>query len=484
MAQKSGAGVRAVVRVIREPGFVGMTPRRREVCWDFGVPAREAPFSVVDGLRVELRAGSILLVTGPSGSGKSSVLSALADEVGAVRWVGRGRFEENRAIVDAVAPRKELRTALEILTACGLGEPRLWLRRYGDLSDGEKFRAALARVVGEAMSSTEHAPIFCDEFASVLHRRAAKAMAYNLRKLVTRAGLILVVATAHEDIIEDLRPDKVVRLGGCDANVADEGAMQRAISLQRRMVIEPGGVVDYRHFAPMHYRHRDGLGFVDRVFLMRERTSAQPLGIIVFAHAPLELAARNRCTGGRFVRNGRRLNRELRILRRLVVHPDVRGCGLGHWFVRQTLPRAGVRFVECLATMGVVNPVFERAGMTRAGRCPMPRGRVALLERLNQWKVDPFSDEFERQVGRCPRVRALVEKTVRDWVRVARGDAAHRARVRQGQELTRAFRQVIGEPPVYYLWDREREYPRGEVDRHDPSARAVRREVGDRHDPR
>lgn len=484
MAQKSGAGVRAVVRVIREPAFVGMTPRRREVCWDFGVPAREAPFAVVDGLRVELRAGSILLVTGPSGSGKSSVLSALADEVGAVHSVGRGRFAEDRSIVDAVAPRKELRTALEILTACGLGEPRLWLRRYSDLSDGEKFRAALARAVGDAMSCAGRAPIFCDEFASVLHRRAAKAMAYNLRRLVTRAGLILVVATAHEDIIEDLRPDKVVRLGGVDANVADAGAMQRGISLQRRMVIEPGGVADYRHFAPMHYRHRDGLGFVDRVFLMRERPSGQPMGVIVFAHAPLELAARNWCTGGRFVRNGRRLNRELRILRRLVVHPDVRGCGLGHWFVRQTLPRAGVRFVECLATMGTVNPVFERAGMTRVGRCPMPRGRVALLERLNQWKVDPFSDEFERQVGRCPRVRALVEKTVRDWVRVARGDAAHRARVRQGQELTRAFRQIIGKPPVYYLWDREREFPRGEGDRHDPSARVVRRRVGDRHDPR
>ncbi|MEK6642978.1 MAG: AAA family ATPase [Planctomycetota bacterium] len=482
--------LRARVRVIREPAFVPMTARRREVCWDYGVPAREEPFCVVEDLRVELRPGSILLLTGPSGSGKSSILGAVAEQAGRDRWVGRGRFADDRAIVDAVAPRKDLRTALEILTACGLGEPRLWLRRYCDLSDGEKFRAALARAVGDAVSSKEPVPIFCDEFTAILHRRLAKAIAYNLRKLVTRARLILVVAAAHEDIIDDLQPDRVVRLCGLTPTVHDIEAKDRAMSLQRRLVVEQGSVSDYRLFAPMHYRHRDGLGFVDKVFLLRERPSTQPLGILVFAHAPLELTMRNRSTCGRFVRNGRRLNRELRILRRLVMHPDIRGCGIGHWFVRETLPRVGVRFVECLAAMGAVNPVFEKAGMSRIGRCPLPRGRLALLERIRQWKLDPFGDDFGRHISRCPRVRTLVEKTVQDWVNIAHGAASQRIRGRPGGELARSFRQLIGEPPIYYLWDRERVFPKMErieaTDRADPSARPVRARPrsGDRHDPR
>jgi hypothetical protein len=168
---------------------------------------------------------------------------------------------------------------------------------------------------------------------------------------------------------------------------------------------------------------------------------------------------RNRCTAGRFVRNPRRLNRELRILRRLVMHPDVRGCGLGHWFVKHTLPRVGVRFIECLAAMGAVNPVFERAGMQRLGRCPLPRGRMELLRRLEEWSIDPFAEDFAEKIGRYPRVRRLVEKTIFDWV--GRTQGAHQLRVegRSSAVLARTFRQVIGEPPLYYLWDKLGEYP-------------------------
>jgi GNAT superfamily N-acetyltransferase len=291
------------------------------------------------------------------------------------------------------------------------------------------FRAALARAMGAALSRRPPRPILCDEFTTALHRRMAKAIAYNLRKLVWRHRLILIAATTWEDIIEDLQPDRLVRLGDSAPCCATPAPRSRPFSLLRRAVIEPGTVADYRAFASMHYRQHDGLGFVDRVFLLRERGGAAPLGILVFAHAPLELALRNAATAGRFIRQPRRLYRELRILRRLVMHPDVRGCGLGHWFVRSALPLAGARFVECLAAMGAVNPVFERAGMTRIGRCPLPRGRLELLRRLRAWKLDPFARDFPDAVAGRPKVRALVERTIRDWMNVAHG--AHKGRTRR-----------------------------------------------------
>lgn len=488
MNGKKPVGLSVEIRIIREPAMTSMTPRKRMVCWDFGIPPREAPRVIVDGLRVHLTPGSILPVVGPSGSGKSSVLAAIAEQAGEVWRVRAGRFPLDRSIVDAVAPRGELRATLEILTACGLGEPRLWVRPNADLADGEQFRAALARSVGNALSRGRSRPIICDEFTTPLHRRMAKAVAFNLRKLVSRHGLILIAATTCEDIIEDLQPDRLIRLGGFMPCCVEQTPRERPPSLARRAVIEIGSVADYRAFAPMHYRHHDGLGFVDRVFLLREHRGGPPLGILVFAHAPLELALRNAVTAGRFIRQPRRLYRELRILRRLVIHPDVRGCGLGHWFVRNTLPRVGVRFVECLAAMGSVNPVFERAGMTRIGRCPLPRGRLALVRRLREWKLDPFANDFPRAVARLPRVRALVELTIRDWMNVAHGTHKGALAGRPGRELAGLFRQIIGEPPIYYLWDRDGEFPQSAGDERCAKTRPFakpdgRRPRKDRHNP-
>jgi ABC-type ATPase involved in cell division len=447
------------LQVIREPAFVPMSPRRRQICWDFGIPPREGPF-VIDNLTIRLERGSITLLTGPSGSGKSSILQAVAERAGPVVRVGADKFPTGRAIVDAISPLAPLATALEILTACGLGEPRLWVRRYDDLSEGERFRAGLARAIGSSLGGTVGGPILCDEFATTLHRRMAKAIAYNLRKLVSRHGLTLVVATSQEDIIEDLQPDQTVKLDSAGAAVTGCEPRDRPMSLRRHARIERGSIRDYRLFSTMHYRQRDGLGFVDKVFLLKESSRGEPLGILVFAHAPVELAMRNRSTEGRFVRNTRLLNRELRILRRLVMHPDVRGCGLGHWFVANTLPRVGVRFVESLASMGAINPVFERAGMRRVGQCPLPRGRLELLQRMRRSNIDPFAPDFVLRITRCPRVRRLVEQTIEDWVGRTQSAAQYRVDGRPPTELAHVFRQIIGEPPIYYLWDRDGVYPR------------------------
>ncbi len=450
---------RLTLDVIREPGVVPMSPRMREICWDFGIAPREAAVVIAENIQMTLKPGVLAVVTGPSGAGKSSILQAMADKLGDVTWAGRETFPGDRAVVDCIAPRRPLGEALEILTACGLGEPRLWVRRFADLSDGEQFRAGLARTIGKSISRGSSHAILCDEFTAMLHRRLARSIAHNLRKLVTRTGLIFVAATAHEDILADLRPDIVIRLNRGGPKVESNALRGGAMSLQRRAIIEPGSVRDYAAFAPLHYRHRDGLGFVDKVFVLRETRVGEPLGILVFAMAPAELALRNRATRGRFIRNMRRLNRDLRILRRLVMHPDVRGCGLGHWFVRQTLPRVGVRFVECLAAMGAVNPVFEKAGMTRVGQCPLPRGRLRLLERMAKHHVDPFAADFQRRIARSPRVRDLIERTILRWVSATTAGHKYRPERRDPEELARAFRQLIGSPPMYYLWDREGEFP-------------------------
>jgi ABC-type lipoprotein export system ATPase subunit/GNAT superfamily N-acetyltransferase len=463
-----------VVEVWRKPTTVPCSARMAEVCLRFGISPQAEPLCIVRDLKLAVGPGQIVLLVGPSGVGKTSVLEHLSrlsgsgggDGVGGKGWrravdVGRVRMPGGRAIVDIVASDLGLGESLAVMTSCGLGEPRLWVRQYSELSDGERFRARLARAIGKA-GVKSGSVLLCDEFCAVLHRRAAWAISFNLRKLLSRrlaesasGAPAMVAACTHEDIVEDLQPDVTVRLMGGGRYVVQEGRVKgRSISFLRRLRIERGCKADYEGFAEMHYRSTDELGFVDRVFVLRDGVGGEALGVVVYAHGPLELSLRNEATGGRFTRNPQRLNREVRILRRLVIHPDVRGCGLGHWLVSQTLRMVGVPFVECLANMGSVNPVFERAGMERIGQCAVPAGRAQLWRELRRLKVDPLGTDLVDQVKRRPVVRRLARRVIADWLRATTAGGERRV-VRWGCEAVAVmFRQVVGSRPVYYLWRR------------------------------
>jgi ABC-type iron transport system FetAB ATPase subunit/GNAT superfamily N-acetyltransferase len=445
------------VQAKRETAEPEPTARVLEVCGRFGIPPISPEVHVLNHVELVIGPGRVLLVVGPSGSGKTMLLEELAARLPGALFVNRVRFHPGRPVIDQIMPAAALPDVVRLLTGCALGEPRLWLRRFCELSRGEQFRARLARAVGRRLSGPVGAPLLCDEFAAVLDERAARAVAYNLRRQMTRLKLCAVVATPRSDLEADLQPDQVIRLrGGGQAGVEQRAPSLRAMSLSSRMHIGPGRVADYDAFAEMHYRRREELGFVDRVFVMREGVAGEPVGIVVYAHSPLELSLRNRATNGRFVRNAERLNREVRILRRLVVVPELRGCGLGKTLVQKTLPQVGTRFVECLANLGEVNPVFERAGMRRIGVCPEPRAWRRVSEELAELGADPLSPEFAGQVARRPHVRRLVGRAVYRWYcSVTRGDvAARRVMGQSAVSLALTFRQLVGSRPVYYLWER------------------------------
>ncbi len=441
-------------RVHRAPTPPPPSARVTDVALRFGLDPVPEPLALGRELMLELKPRTITLITGPSGSGKSSLLDAIGALCPAARRVDRVAFPPDRAVIDAVAPEAPLCTALSILTACALSEPRLWLRRFDELSAGEQFRASLARAIGLAFSSDAGVPLLCDEFGGLLHRRAARAIAFNVRKLATRHRLCLVVAASDSDPAVDLQPDVLIRLT-CEgaAEISRRSPRKtKPFTLARSLRIEAGHKSDYDQFAAMHYRKRDELGFVDRVFLLRNGIGGEPLAIIVYAHGPIELSLRNVATQKRFLRNPTRLNREVRIIRRIVVHPDVRGCGLGRRLIRETMPRLGVPYVESLATMGELNPIFERAGMKRIGTCPLPAGRVRILEQLRRMHVDAFRPDFATKVSRRPRLRQLVAEAVGDWYRASTGGGKTRVAGQSPRFLAETFRQILGSRPVYYLW--------------------------------
>ncbi len=461
----------------------GPSERAESVAVQFGVDCSPRKVVIAGGARIELAPGRLVLVTGPSGSGKSSVLAQIERAVHGCVVVGRREFPAERAVVDCIAPWGTIGEAVSFLTACGLGEPRLWLRPYIALSDGECFRARLAQALAlngrgnlpfamHDRPGNPVGPLLCDEFCSGLHRRLSRTVAFNLRKVVSRSGLCAVLATVDDSMATDLQPDAIVRLGESGACQVEVRRVPRyqCSRHHRNLTIEQGRKRDYDEFAAMHYRAADELGFVDKVFVLREvrrgrrsvfakhesASTGEKLGIVVYSYAPLELSLRKQATSRWFSRNPQRVNESLCILRRLVIHPDVRGCGLGHYLVRRTLPMVGTEFVECLAGMGEFNPVFEKAGMKRVGQYELSRERRAALAALRRMGISVNSREFVLHVFRNRLVREIVSRTVYRWYAGTTGGGERRV-VRQSPEfLAQTFRGLIGSRPVYYLWQRRK----------------------------
>jgi len=170
----------------------------------FGLSGSEPPIVICDNFCETVEPGQIALFTGPSGSGKSSILRAIATRVGAVDAMG---------LVLGDAPLVELlpgpmASRLDMLGACGLSEARLMLRTPAELSDGQRYRFRLALAMTDPATF-----LVADEFAAYLDRTLAKVLAFNLRKLVRRSGKGILLATTHEDITDDLDPDLWVRCG-------------------------------------------------------------------------------------------------------------------------------------------------------------------------------------------------------------------------------------------------------------------------------
>lgn len=138
---------------------------------------------------------NIGLIVGSSGSGKSTLLkefnTGLDKDI--ITW---------RKDVSVASNFKTPDEAIEKLGAVGLNSIPSWVKPFHVLSNGEQFRASLARRL------EDYALI--DEFTSVVDRNVAKACSASVSKYIRKKNLRKVVfASCHRDIIEWLEPDWV-----------------------------------------------------------------------------------------------------------------------------------------------------------------------------------------------------------------------------------------------------------------------------------
>ena len=107
--------------------------------------------------------------------------------------------DANKPLIETVGETVE--EGLELLSKVGLNDAFLFLRTYNQLSDGQKYRYRIAKLIESGKQWW-----LMDEFAACLDRDTAKIIAFNLQKIARQQGKAVVAATTHGDLLEDLEP--------------------------------------------------------------------------------------------------------------------------------------------------------------------------------------------------------------------------------------------------------------------------------------
>jgi len=457
-----------IINIAYETG-VKLSPRTIKVADAFGLGVdKKQKFTIYDNAELKITPHDIVYITGDSGSGKSILLKALENDIKRDMKLTAINIKDikpvlGEPIIDTLGETFE--EALTLLSRVGLNDAFLFLRSYDQLSDGQKYRYRLAKL----MESKAQFWIM-DEFCTALDRDTAKIVAYNVQKQARRLGKAVLAATTHTDLFEDLAPSVHIHKGwGKRISIKYyPNKLNKVCSVARNLHIEEGTLEDYKRLAEFHYRSQRHPPPI-KIYALR-RDDGETVGVILYSYPPLNIFGRKKAIG-RTV-NVEELNRDWAIISRVIIHPKYRSIGLGARLVKETLPRVGRKYVEAMAVMALYNPFFEKAGMKRiAERKPnrMIIEVVEVLEKLgfkryllaseeyNLKKLQSLRDEEIREVidalkktGQYKRLMATGKAYPRreefeEWI--ARQDLRRLAEV-----LTRLA--VLAETKVYLFWEK------------------------------
>ena len=335
-------------------------------------------FIVYDNVELKIGPKDIVYITGDSGSGKSVLLKALEKDIKQDMGltcinISDIRPDLNKPLIETVG--KMLEESLELLSKVGLNDAFLFLRSYEQLSDGQKYRYRIAKMIESKVDFW-----IADEFAATLDRDTAKIVAYNLQKLARQQGKAVLAATTHTDLLGDLKPSVHIhkRFGKeiCVVYYTNEHAKE--CSLIKEMEVIEGTVQDWRMLACFHYRSHKIAG-PRKIFCLKR--GEELCGVIVYCYPPPTAFGRRLVLPKMSIRE---LNEKLSIISRVVVHPKYRTIGLGAKLVKETLAKAGTPFVEMPAVMAKYNPFAEKAGMRKIAVQPPPKEALKIAEILKQ----------------------------------------------------------------------------------------------------
>ncbi len=352
-----------------------ITKRTANISEAFGIGIdEEKHFTVFKQFIVNINKGDLVYVTGDSGGGKSLLLKELCTqmklhrEFGKIINASKLHINPKEVLIEGVG--KDTAEAIKTLSSVGLNEAFLFLRKYNELSDGQKYRYRIAKLIDSKAETW-----ILDEFCSTLDRTTAKIVAFCTQKIARKLGKTLIIATTHQDLGEDFGANVLIEKGfGSEVSVRYSNNIPKECSILKEISIQSGSREDYLALEEFHYRAKTP---TQLHHIYSAKFDGKVVGAIACMAPYLNLHARNYCLPDLYrglsrKEKAQRTNRDFIRIARVVVHPKFRSIGLGVKLVKETLPLLDRPYVETLAVMARYNSFFELAGMKRIEPPPSP----------------------------------------------------------------------------------------------------------------
>lgn len=113
----------------------------------FGLGVDEFQEHVIyDNVELKIGPKDIVYITGDSGSGKSVLLRALEKDLAEETVnIADVKGDSSLPLIDTIG--QAIEKGLELLSRVGLNDAFLFVRRYDQLSDGQKYRYQIAKMI-------------------------------------------------------------------------------------------------------------------------------------------------------------------------------------------------------------------------------------------------------------------------------------------------------------------------------------------------
>jgi ABC-type ATPase with predicted acetyltransferase domain len=359
-----------------------ITDRTVEVAEAFGLGVSEAQRHMLyDDVELQIGPKDIVYLTGDSGSGKSVLLNAITGDLspGEVARLSEVEVDPDKSLIDTVGSTVE--EGLKLLSKVGLNDAFLFVRRYSQLSDGQRYRYRLAKLI-----ESEAQWWIMDEFCATLDRETARIVAFNVQNLARKLGKAVVAATTHTDLFDDLAPSVHIHKRFGKEITVDyfPNRLRESCSLLKEMTVKEGTYEDWKQIASFHYRsHR--VAFLQKIFVLKRKDRV--CGAVVYVSPMSAAPCRSRVLK---IENMKALNEKLARIARIVVHPKYRTIGASVKLLRESLPLCGKPNVEMIAVMARYNPFAEHAGMIRVCRSNPDRSILEAVGKLEKMGFTPY----------------------------------------------------------------------------------------------
>lgn len=144
---------------------------------------------------------NIGLIVGQSGTGKTTIAKEKFKDF---YFFKNHDWDNSKSVIDNFNQDLSTDKIIESLTKVGFSSPLNWLKPYSVLSNGQKMRVDLARLLLE-----QNQTVIFDEFTSVVDRDVAKITSLAVSDFIRKNNYKFIAVSCHHDISEWLRPDWV-----------------------------------------------------------------------------------------------------------------------------------------------------------------------------------------------------------------------------------------------------------------------------------